>query len=301
MIRDRDYMRDPAGSGRSLTITLIVTLIVIFVVQAVLMYYVRLPLIDWFGLSLEGFRNHKYWQLLTFQFLHTVPWPWHVLFNCLGLYFFGRSVEETLGKKSFLLIYFGGGFIGGVFQLLVKWGLLHAMPHYMDDPVVGASAGVMSLFGAYAMLFPMRDMTTFIYFFPVTLRVIWIFWFLLLYSAFCTIIPLDNTASAAHLGGILTGVAFIRWGGNVTRNLRDWNPLQRKMRSERMIKAATIPPNVPQRRRPRPEVPTDLPSDEFISKEVDPILEKISAHGIQSLTDRERAILQAARAKMSKR
>ena len=45
----------------------------------------------------------------------------------------------------------------------------------------------------------------------------------------------------------------------------------------------------------------DLPSEEFISKEVDPILDKISAHGIQSLTERERKILEAARAKMAKR
>jgi hypothetical protein len=34
---------------------------------------------------------------------------------------------------------------------------------------------------------------------------------------------------------------------------------------------------------------------------VDPILDKISAHGIQSLTDRERKILDAARKKMAKR
>jgi predicted DNA binding protein len=44
-----------------------------------------------------------------------------------------------------------------------------------------------------------------------------------------------------------------------------------------------------------------LPAGEFISKEVDPILEKISAQGIQSLTDRERQILEAARNKMAKR
>ena len=45
----------------------------------------------------------------------------------------------------------------------------------------------------------------------------------------------------------------------------------------------------------------DLPPAEFISREVDPILDKISAYGIQSLTDRERRILEAARAKMAKR
>jgi hypothetical protein len=45
----------------------------------------------------------------------------------------------------------------------------------------------------------------------------------------------------------------------------------------------------------------ELPSEEFISQEVDPILDKISAHGIQSLTERERKILEAARAKMARR
>ena len=47
--------------------------------------------------------------------------------------------------------------------------------------------------------------------------------------------------------------------------------------------------------------PADLPPEEFISREVDPILDKISAHGIQSLTARERQILEAARSKMEKR
>jgi hypothetical protein len=44
-----------------------------------------------------------------------------------------------------------------------------------------------------------------------------------------------------------------------------------------------------------------LPPEEFISREVDPILDKISAHGFQSLTERERQILEKARAKISRR
>jgi hypothetical protein len=44
-----------------------------------------------------------------------------------------------------------------------------------------------------------------------------------------------------------------------------------------------------------------LPPEEFISREVDPILDKISAHGFQSLTERERQILEQARSKISRR
>ena len=46
------------------------------------------------------------------------------------------------------------------------------------------------------------------------------------------------------------------------------------------------------------EEPDDLSPDEFLSKEVDPILDKISAHGIESLTAREKRILELARARM---
>jgi hypothetical protein len=52
---------------------------------------------------------------------------------------------------------------------------------------------------------------------------------------------------------------------------------------------------------PEKQAKVEVPSEEFITREVDPILDKISAHGIQSLTERERKILEAARAKMAKR
>src|SRR5439155_12684968 len=54
-------------------------------------------------------------------------------------------------------------------------------------------------------------------------------------------------------------------------------------------------------RRSKPGAIEDLPPEEFLSKEVDPILDKISAQGIQSLTERERLILEAAREKMARR
>ena len=47
-----------------------------------------------------------------------------------------------------------------------------------------------------------------------------------------------------------------------------------------------------------PEPPSD---GEFMSREIDPILDKIAAHGIHSLTDRERQILEAARSRMGRR
>jgi hypothetical protein len=45
----------------------------------------------------------------------------------------------------------------------------------------------------------------------------------------------------------------------------------------------------------------EFSTDEFFKNEVDPILEKISAKGIQSLTVKERETLENARAKMQRR
>src|SRR5438093_267063 len=140
MLDDRSYMKSSPLDRRPVTITLLIVLIAIYVIQSCLQLYGGYPLNELFGLSLHGIKEYHLWQLVTFQFLHQVPMPWHLLFNCLGLYFFGRAVEDALGGWGFLRLYFASGLFGGVVQLLATW-----LPHHSDIPVVGASAGVMGL------------------------------------------------------------------------------------------------------------------------------------------------------------
>src|SRR4051812_33563167 len=97
-LSDRNYMRDEYHPPR-LTTRLIIALLVLFTLQAALLFYWDVDASNHLALSVAGLSRGKVWQLLTFQFLHATPWPWHVLFNCLGLYFFGRPVEESLGPK----------------------------------------------------------------------------------------------------------------------------------------------------------------------------------------------------------
>ena len=81
--------------------------------------------------------------------------------------------------------------------------------------------------------------------------------------------------------------------------LRFWRPLQARQRKQELVRAAST------RGRPWPstraKAEPDLAPEEFISREVDPILDKISAHGMQSLTERERKTLADAQKKMAKR
>src|ERR1043165_1837180 len=184
---DRFYMREEYHPPEVCT-RLIVVLIVAFVIQSVLLFYGEFDVNHYFALSRDGLLHGKIWQLLTFQFLHSTPWPWHLLFNCLGLYFFGRPVEESLGSKRFLWLYLLCGVAGGLLQVL----LTVLLPKHPDIPVVGASAGVCGVIAIFCTMNPMQELRIWIYFFPVSILARYFLMFLGLISAFGALIPFDG-------------------------------------------------------------------------------------------------------------
>ena len=291
-------MRRPAfDSRRSATMVLLIANVVAFVLECI--YYRYPPLIEYgnpVALSWQGLRHGQVWQLITFQFMHAGIW--HLVFNCWSIFVFGRELEATLGVKRFLTLYFSSGIIGGLVQALAggmaehyartPWGLR------FEAPTVGASAGALGLIAAYAMLFPERQLMMLPI--PIMIRAKILLLFTAAFAVFSIIVPMGSTADAAHLGGMLTGVLFIRYAIHWEWH---WPQLRRTGRQppRRLVRVPTGSSASWGRTRTEGE----LPPDEFLSKEVDPILDKISAHGIQSLTDRERRILEAAREKMSRR
>ncbi|KAB2661027.1 MAG: rhomboid family intramembrane serine protease [Verrucomicrobia bacterium] len=284
MLYDREYMREPASHRARASVALLWILAGCFVVQSALWIYGRVDLAGPLGLSRGGIAQGRVWQFLSYQFLHAVPLPFHVLGNCLGLYFFGRSVEEALGTRRFLAFYFGGGFVGGLFFL----GLDFAARRLGSPGVVGASAGVMALAAAFCRLYPDRELSLFVYFFPVNLRARTLLWILGGVSALGALLPWDSVAHAAHLGGLVVGYLGI----GALEPDGWWSRWQESRRSRPMRPAG------PGRRETRvvPETP-----GAFVSSEVDPILDKIAAQGMHSLTDGERRILESARRKIAGR
>ena len=122
----------------------------------------------------------------------------------------------------------------------------------------------------------------------------------LLVAGFFVVVPAEpGIAHAAHLGGMLAAMGYEKWLLRRERRLFNWRAYGDVLRSRELVKTASNKRAFWQKHNAK--VVDDLPPAEFISREVDPILDKISAHGIQSLTERERKILEAARAKMSKR
>ena len=157
MLEDRVYMRRPSFRPRlSATVLLIIANVVAFFVQSLLYASSsRFRIDDYLPLSLDGLKHGYLWQLLTFQFMH--GGLFHLLFNCIAIFVFGRDVEEALGRKPFLTLYFSSGVIGGLVQILA--GLLLHGP--FAERVVGASAGAFGLVAAFALLFPDRILLLF--------------------------------------------------------------------------------------------------------------------------------------------
>ena len=81
------------------------------------------------------------------------PFSFH--FNMLWLWWMGRPVEEEIGPRSFLTVYFGAGFVGALIDVIVS---LTGTP----IPVIGASGAVYGIMVAFAMLFPKRPIMLFL-------------------------------------------------------------------------------------------------------------------------------------------
>ena len=274
-------------SGHSITLILVVINVAVFLVQAVLERFTKFETFHYFALSVAGLQHGFVWQFLTYQFMHGSLL--HLVVNVWAIYVFGNEVELALGRRSFLTLYLGSGIIGGIVQTLVGF----AFGREFAAPVVGASAAAFGLATAFALLFPDRLL---LLFFVIPIRAK----YLLIISGLLTIyglmFPGGNIAHAAHLGGMLSGLIYVRYASQW--NWR-WPKFKLRRPSPRLVKVSSDQA----RRWAKSRTPEaeDLPADEFLSKEVDPILDKISASGIQSLTERERRILEKARAKMAGR
>jgi membrane associated rhomboid family serine protease len=150
------------GGPAPATTIIIIACVAVFVVQFVLSFIrVGQPLmpgmapeslddrlVTWLGLSVGSAPFLV--PFVTYMFLHSAPDPWHLIWNMLGLFFFGRELEISLGTRRYLGVYFGAGILGGlcyvIFSALMgTWG-----------PVVGASAGVLGVIVYFALLFPHR-------------------------------------------------------------------------------------------------------------------------------------------------
>ncbi len=134
------------------------------------------------------------WRLFTSLFVHANAS--HLFFNMLALFFFGRVVEEELGKKKFIIIYFLSGLVGNL-----AYGLTSSIP------AVGASGCIFGIMGA-SMLIKPKEMIK-LYLIPLPLGLIAILY--IISQAALAVVPMSETGIAymAHIGGLVTGALIV--------------------------------------------------------------------------------------------
>ncbi|MFO7587892.1 MAG: rhomboid family intramembrane serine protease [Gemmatimonadota bacterium] len=219
------------------------------------------------------------WTPVTYMFVHAGFG--HVFFNMLALFFFGPPLERTWGGREFAVYYLVCG-VGGAVASLLLVRLVGV------SPLVGASGAVFGLLLAFALRWP--DAPIYIWFlFPVKAK--YFVGFLALVTFWFTVKASragGSTAHWAHLGGLVAGWAWLRWGERAERSVGRLR--SRARRAGRGIEA--VGEERARRKRPGPAQRRRRPSpDGDTLDEVDRILDKIKEKGIDALSEQERAFL----------
>lgn len=258
------------GTQGSLTLLLVVLNVLCFLAQLLADWISPGWMEQWLALSRTGILNGYIWQFFTYMFLH--GGVMHLLVNMFTLYFAGREVEALTGRAHFLGIFFLGGLIGGVAQIVAVSG----------GSLMGASAGVFAILIAFTTIFPEVQLTCLIFFvIPLRIKAKYLAMILVLSSiAFVLTGSIQEIGHVAHLGGCLVGWVYVK-------RLGFGNPLRIQAYFDRKREfAARV---------------KGMSPEEFISEEIDPILDKIAREGIHSLTRLERKILEKGRDKIAQK
>jgi len=228
-----------------------------------------------------------FWSLLTYGFLHDASSPWHLIFNMLTLWFFGREIEALLGRWEFLRFYCASVIFAGVAWVVVE---RFSHPETTGAPLIGASGGVMAELAANLWYYPRQTLLLY----GVLPVPAWALGLLYLVSDVGGIgDQTSKVAHVAHLGGALFGVLYA-W--------RDWDLDGLTTSMTRWLERR------PQMRVVRPEEDARTPArgatsgdDATLDEEVDRILAKISRSGESSLTAAERETLTRASRRLKDR
>ncbi len=291
-------------------------------------YALRLPggaaqstLRDWAGLTVGGLCEGRLWQPLSSLFLPGSV-TWLLLVELPILFLAGRHLESVVGRRHLTALFLTGGTAGGLAQVAVGWA--HGMA---DAPVAGPGAGVVAIFVALACAMPEMDVVP-----PLSLAANGAGWLRTKHGALALVLAAGGTVAAAEAMAALAGkpepgletaagrvlaasivaCVYMRRLGFGRRAVRSpeeeaasWAAAALQEDEETLAEPVFAGPVAAATGRlvvPRfTEVERRMSTREYITVRIDPILDKISRHGLGSLTDEERWTLENARRKIVRR
>ena len=232
----------------------------------------------------RGFVGLEVWRLIGFQFLHSHFTIFHIVFNMLGLFWFGPIVEQYLGSKRYLAFYLLCGICGALMYVALNLAgeisqtiapgttIPVVLINDMYTPLIGASAGVFGVLMAAAFIAPRVKVLVF-FVLPMSLPTLaYVFLGLAVFTVFFG--GSNAGGEAAHIGGALAGFYFIR---NPQHLHNFFDILGRVDPTSHHYRGGS--------RKGGTSVDTD---------QIDRILDKVRRHGIESLTTKEKKALEKA-------
>lgn len=199
------------------------------------------------------------WRLVTYQFLHDPNQIWHLVFNMIVLYFMGPFVERAFGSRAFLKFYLLCGAAGGiVYSILASVGLLEV------GPMVGASGAIYGVMAAVTIMFPRMKV---LLWGIIPMTMFWLVILVIIMSLLNIAVGQNAGGEAAHLSGLGMGFLYMKYKPWITRR-----------RMERQKGAWT----------------QKIERERNFRVEVDRILDKVHHEGINSLSKKEKQLLQEA-------
>jgi membrane associated rhomboid family serine protease len=291
---DRDYSREDSWSpmtawtrssdGPPITFILIGINVAVFFANMILSSPQRPGdlydsfLSQYFSASPETIIKPWAWyQFLTYGFLHSREFISHILFNMLGLFFFGTVVERMIGRLEFLRFYLCAIVFGGIVYSIRTAGLalLTGEPiSAASSHVVGASGAVMAVTILFAFLEPHAT----IYVMMVVPVKAWIVAVLFVgMNIFGLIGSAGDVAYDVHLAGAAFAALYFKRGWRLDRFAPDrWGSAFGNL----------------VRRRPRLKLHDPERKLAKEEAEADRLLVKIQESGLDSLTSAERKFLE---------
>jgi membrane associated rhomboid family serine protease len=155
--------------------------VIVFIIQNIL------PVTDIFLL-----RQHAgtgLWTLFTSVFLHADIL--HLVYNMIALVLFGLILENIIGSRKFIVIFFVSGIAAGVAAA------------FFYDASLGASGAIFGVMGCLAALRP--RMFVWVLGVPLPMALAAAVWLMI---DMLGVISPANVANIAHIAGLLTGITI---------------------------------------------------------------------------------------------
>lgn len=243
----------------------------------------------------------RWWTVVTYMFVHGEFW--HLFWNMYALFIFGPRLEYLWGTKKFVFFYFLSG-LGA----LICYTLFFRDSHSL---LLGASGAVFGVMGAYALQWPKQEMY---FFWVLPMRVLTFVMLLVGFNLAMGLFALTtgggaNVAYFAHLGGFVVAWLYMRTPPGVSiEQLRQRvsqvpdtedppraipRALPRSRERVEEVDEIVAKSKALAAKRPAAATPARKgASRELKAEDVNRVLDKISAEGLDSLTSEERSILE---------